>query len=218
MFVGHIGVALGAKGVAPKVPLPVLILAAQFLDVLWPIFLMAGIEHAQIEPGYTAVSPLNLYDYPYSHSLVGALAWAAGFGFAYSFFREDSWGGKVLAGLVASHWLLDAVVHRPDLPLYPGSPDRYGYALWNSVEQTLVLEGTIFVAGLLIYCVVTQARDRIGSYGFWTLMALLVWAWLDSIFGPPPPTMTAVAVAGLAGAAIVVGWAAWVERHRMVRS
>jgi hypothetical protein len=217
MFVGHIGVGLAAKGVAPKVPLPVLILAAGFLDVLWPIFLMAGIEHAQIEPGFTIVSPLNFYDYPYSHSLAAALLWAFAFGFAYRFLREDFWGGCVLGVLVLSHWPLDAIVHRPDLPAYPGGPERYGYAVWNSVEQTLLLEGAIFLAGILVYCGVTQARDHIGRYGFWALMLLLGVAWLDSIFGPPPPTMTVVAVAGLAGAAIVFVWAGWIDRHRVVR-
>ena len=217
MFVGHIGVALGAKGVAPKVPLPVLILAAAFLDVLWPIFLMAGIEHAQIEPGFTIVSPLNFYDYPYSHSLAAALLWAGAFGFAYRLLRDDSWGGWVLGALVLSHWPLDAIVHRPDLPIYPGGPERYGYAVWNSVEQTLLLEGAIFLAGILIYWGTTQARDRTGVYSFWSLMLLLGLLWLDSIFGPPPPSMTVVAVAGLAGAAIVFVWAGWIDRHRVVR-
>lgn len=217
MFVGHIGVALGAKGVAPKVPLPVLILAAQFLDVLWPIFLMAGIEHASIEPGFTAVSPLNLYDFPYSHSLAAALAWAAGFGFAYFYVREDSWGARVLAALVVSHWLLDAIVHRSDLPIYPGGAERFGYALWDSKGQTVLVEGAIFLAGILVYYGVTQPRDRTGSYNFWSLMLLLGLVWLDSIFGPPPPDMTTVAVAGLAGAAIILVWAGWIERHRITR-
>lgn len=218
MFVGHIGVALGAKGVAPKVPLPVLILAAQFLDVLWPIFLMAGLEHARIEPGFTAASPLNLYDFPYSHSLAAALGWAVAFGLAYRFLREDSWGGWVLAVLVLSHWPLDAIVHRPDLPVYPGGPERFGYAVWNSVEQTLLLEGAIFLAGILVYCGTTQARDRTGVYSFWSLMLLLGLMWLDSIFGPPPSTMTMVAVIGLAGAVIILAWAGWIDRHRVARS
>lgn len=218
MFVGHIGVALGAKGVAPKVPLPVLILAAQFLDVLWPIFLMAGVEHARIEPGFTAVSPLNLYYFPFSHSLAAALAWAGAFGAAYFFIREDSWGGKVLAALVLSHWPLDWIVHRPDLLLYPGDAEHHGYALWESVEQTLLLEGVIFLAGILVYCGVTRTRDRTGSYSFWSLMLLLGLLWLDSIFGPPPPTMTVVAVAGLAGALVTFLWAGWIERHRVARS
>jgi hypothetical protein len=217
VFVGHIGVALGAKGIAPKVPLPVLILAAAFLDVLWPIFLMAGIEHAQIEPGFTVVSPLNFYDYPYSHSLAAALLWAGAFGFAYRLLKEDSWGGWVLGLLVLSHWPLDAIVHRPDLPVYPGGPERIGYAVWNSVEQTLLVEGAIFVAGILVYCGVTRASDRTGSYSFWALMLLLGLVWLDGIFGPPPPTMTMVVVAGLAGATILIVWTGWIERHRVVR-
>ena len=217
MLIGHIGVALGAKGIAPKVPLPALILAAEFLDVLWPIFLMAGIEHAQIEPGFTVVSPLNLYDYPYSHSLAAALLWAGAFGFAYRLLKEDSWGGWVLGLLVLSHWPLDAIVHRPDLLVYPGGPERIGFAVWNSLGQTLLLEGALFVGGILVYCGVTEAKDRAGVYSFWPLMLLLGLAWLDSILGPPPPTMTMVAVVGLAGAAIVFVWAGWIERHRVAR-
>jgi hypothetical protein len=218
MFVGHIGVGLAAKGVAPKVPLPVLILAAEFLDVLWPIFLMAGIEHVQIEPGFTIVSPLNFYDYPYSHSLAAALLWAGAFGFAYRFLQEDSWGGWVLGLLVLSHWPLDAIVHRPDLPVYPGGPERIGYAVWNSLGQTLLIEGALFVGGILVYYGVTEAKDRTGSYAFWPLMLLLGLVWLDSIFGPPPPSTTMVAVAGLVGAGIVFIWAAWIDRHRAVRA
>ena len=218
MFVGHIGVALGAKGVAPKIPLPVLILAAEFLDVLWPIFLMAGIEHARIEPGFTAVSPLNLYYFPFSHSLAAALAWAAGFGLVYFFIRRDARGRWVLAALVLSHWPLDALVHRPDLLLYPGGTERYGYALWDSVERTLLLEGAIFLVGILLYLGATRATDHTGSYSFWSLMLLLALLWLASIFGPPPPSMGAVAVAGVAGALIIFAWAWWIERHRVAHA
>lgn len=217
MFVGHFGVALGAKSLAPKVPLPVLILAAQFLDVLWPIFLMAEIEHARIEPGFTAVSPLEFYYYPFSHSLAAAMVWAAAFGAAYFFIRRDSWGGWVLTALVLSHWPLDLIVHRPDLLLYPGDSERYGYAVWESVGRTVLLEGAIFVVGIVLYLAVTRAKDQTGTYSFWSLMVLLALVWLGSIFGPPPPTMTVVAVAGLAGAIIVYAWAGWIERHRAAR-
>lgn len=218
MFVGHIGVALGAKGVAPKVPLPVLILAAQFLDVLWPILVMAGIEHARIEPGYTAVSPLVFYYYPYSHSLLAAAAWAGAFGAAYYFFRGEPWEGWVLTALVLSHWPLDFIVHRPDLLLYPGGDEHYGYALWNSLEHTLLLEGAIFLVGILLYVGTTEAQDSIGNYSFWSLMLLLVLGWLGSIYGPTPPTMTAVAVVGLAGMLVIFVWAGWIERHRIART
>jgi hypothetical protein len=218
MFVGHFGVALAAKGVAPKTSLPVLILAAQFLDVLWPIFLMAGVEHARIVPGITAASPLDLYDFPFSHSLAAALGCAAAFGAAYFFFRGDAWGGWVLAALVLSHWPLDAIVHRPDLPLFPGGTERYGYALWDSVERTLLVEGAIFLVGILLYARATRAADRTGSYSFWSLMLLLGLLWLGSIFGPPPPSMSAVAETGLAGALIIFAWAGWIERHRVARS
>ena len=218
MFVGHFGVALAAKRVAPRTSLPVLFLAAQFLDVLWPAFLLAGVEHARIVPGITAASPLDLYDFPFSHSLVAALGWAAGFGIAYFFFRRDARVGWVLAALVLSHWALDAIVHRPDLPLFPGGRARFGCALWDSVAGTISVEGAIFLCGILLYHRATRAADRTGSYSFWSLMALLGLLWLGNVFGPPPPSMMAVAATGLGGSLILFAWAWWIERHRLSRS
>ena len=218
MFVGHFGVALAAKGVAPKAPLPVLFLAAQLLDVLWGLFLMAGFEHAAIEPGFTAVSPLNLYDFPYSHSLAAAMVWAVVFGTVYNTIQKDSWGGWVVGALVASHWLLDFVAHRPDLPLYPGGTERYGYYLWHSVEQTIVVEGVIFFLGIVLYLGATRAKDLAGSLTFWPLMLVLGLLWLGSIYGAPPPTITMVAVTTLAGFMVIFLWAWWIEQHRFAHS
>ena len=210
--------ALATKGVAPKTPLPVLILAAQLLDVLWGIFLMAGFEHASIEPGFTAVSPLNLYDFPYSHSLAAALVWAAVFGGAYFFIQGDSWGGWAVAALVLSHWVLDFIVHRPDLLLFPGGTEPFGYYLWNSVKQTLLVEGAIFFLGIVFYLGTTRATDLTGSLSFWALMLLLGLLWLGSIYGPPPPSMTVVAVTTLAGFFVILLWTWWIERHRIAHS
>jgi hypothetical protein len=119
MFIGHYGVALAAKRLAPRASLGTLILAAEFVDALWPIFLMAGIEHVRIAPGITRVSPLGFYDYPISHSLVTVIGWAAGFGIVYFALRRYASGAWVAAALVLSHWFLDALVHRPDMPVTP---------------------------------------------------------------------------------------------------
>ena len=119
MFLGHFGVAFGAKGAAPKTSLGTLILAALFIDLLWPTFLLLGIERVRIIPGITAVVPLDFEFYPFSHSLASVLLWSLGFGFAYRTLKHDDRGAFVLGLAVLSHWFLDAIVHRPDLPLYP---------------------------------------------------------------------------------------------------
>jgi hypothetical protein len=124
--------------------------------------------------------------------------------------RNTLW---VLAALVISHWVLDWVTHRPDMPLYPGSA-KYGLGLWNSVPATLVVEGLMYVAGLTIYLRATRARDRIGRWGFFSLAATLVVIYLASAFGPPPPTIQALWMTALAGAALLMLWAWWADRHR----
>lgn len=120
MFIGHFGVAFAAKKVAPVTSLGALILAAQFLDFLWPIFLLLGVEHVEIVPGITKVSPLSFTDYPISHSLLMALVWSTLFGGVYFALRRYSRGAWAVAMAVLSHWILDFIVHRPDLPLRPG--------------------------------------------------------------------------------------------------
>ena len=120
MFIGHFAVALGAKKAAPKVSLGTLIMAAQFVDLLWPIFLLLGIEHVRINPGDTAYTPLDFYDYPVSHSLLTGIGWAIVFGAVYYAIRRSARNAWILAACVLSHWLLDLIVHRPDLPLVPG--------------------------------------------------------------------------------------------------
>src|SRR6476646_10437956 len=133
MFIAHFGVALAAKKAAPKTSLGTLILAAQFLDFLWPAFLLLGIEHVRIVPGATTVSPLEFTDYPISHSLLMATVWAVLFGGVYYGLRRNARSALVVGTAVISHWVLDFIVHRPDLQLYPGSEVRVGLGLWNSL-------------------------------------------------------------------------------------
>jgi hypothetical protein len=213
MFLGHIALALAAKRATPRVSLATLFLAAQWADVLWPIFLALGIERVRIQPGTTPFTPLDFVSYPYSHSLLALVVWGMLFGVIYRAVaggRNTLW---VLAALVISHWVLDWVTHRPDMPLYPGSA-KYGLGLWNSVPATLVVEGLMYVAGLTIYLRATRARDRIGRWGFFSLAATLVVIYLASAFGPPPPTIQALWITALAGAAVLTLWAWWADRHR----
>ena len=142
MFIGHFGVAFAARRAAPAVALGWLMRAAQFVDLLWPCLLMLGLERMRIAPGTTAVTPLAFEHYPWSHSLARVLLWAAAGGGLWLWLRKERRGALVLALLVLSHWLLDAIVHAPDLPLAPGGSARIGLGLWNSVVASQALEPT----------------------------------------------------------------------------
>jgi hypothetical protein len=214
VFIGHIAVAFGVKRVAPEAGLGTAIVATSFLDLVWPALVAAGIEQVRIAPGTMAVSPFDFVSYPYSHSLVMTLAWAGLFAWVYRWrggsMRAAWWLGLV----VASHWFLDLIVHRPDLPLAPGLDKHLGLGLWNSAAGTLVVEGSLFVAGLWLYLSATRARDRIGVWGLWGLVALLLVSYVAATFGPPPPNVNAIVIADILGTALTVVWAYWVERHR----
>ena len=213
MFIGHIAVALGAKKVAPKVSLGTLLISAQFLDLLWPILLILGVEHVRIDPGNTAVTPLDFYDYPISHSLVTSIGWSVLFGLGYFLIRRNKMGAWILGAGVFSHWFLDFITHRPDLPLAPGMPTYFGLGLWYSLPLTAIVEGLMFVAGIILYLRSTIALDRIGTYAFWGLIIFLVAIWFGNTFGPPPPNVNSLGYVGLS-LWLLVAWAYWIDRHR----
>jgi len=217
MFIGHCAVGLAAKRIAPKVSLGTLVLSVQLLDLIWPILLILGIEHVRIDPGNTAFTPLDFYDYPISHSLLTVLAWGALFGAAYFMIRHYARGAWVLAAGVLSHWVLDAISHRPDMPLAPGVSAYVGLGLWNSVAATMIVEGLLFAFGVAVYVRTTSAVDRTGRLAFWTFAGFLFVFWLLNIFGPPPPDANALGWTGLA-LWLFVPWGYWIDRHRTVRT
>jgi hypothetical protein len=216
MFIGHYAAALTAKKFAPKISLGTLFLSAQLVDLLWPLFLLLGLEHVRIEPGNTAVTPLDFYDYPITHSLLGALGWSLGGGLLFYAIRRRMKDAAVIAFCIISHWFLDLLTHRPDLPLGFGGSTVIGLGLWNSVAATVVVEVLLFIIGIFMYLRATTAKDRIGSIGFWSLVAVLLVIYVANIFGPPPPSEQAIAVAGNASWLFVI-WAYWVDRHRMAK-
>ena len=217
MFTGHFAVGFAAKKAAPKTALPALLAAALFLDILWPPLVLIGIEHVRIAPGFTAVSPLDLYDYPYSHSLVGALVWSAAFGLVYFIMRRYSRGAWVLGLTVFSHWVLDFISHSPDMPLAPGIEGKYGLGLWNSVAGTAAVEMSLFLVGVALYFSATTALDRKGKFGLWAMAGLLFVLQLASYSGSPPPSVSAMAWVGILMTVIFVIWAWWVDKHRESR-
>lgn len=213
MFIGHFAAGLAAKKAAPGGSLAAYCAAAQLPDLLWPLLLLAGVERVAIAPGDTAFTPLRFDSYPFSHSLALDLAWAAAFA-AFVWWRARSRGPALMAGaLVLSHWLLDFATHRPDMPLWPGGP-RLGLGLWNSVAGTLAVETLMFAIGLWLYTRATEARGRAGRISLAVLVAVLLLAYFSSAFGPPPPSVTAIALAGTAGFAILLALATWVDRTR----
>ena len=214
MFIGHFGVGFGAKAAAPKTSLGTLFLAAQFVDLLWPTFLLLGVEHARVDPGATVVTPLDFTDYPWSHSLVAGIGWGLLFAAVYALVRRYR-AGAVVAGLaVVSHWVLDLVVHRPDLPILFSGP-KVGLGLWNSLPGTLVVELAMFGGGLAIYLSRTRPRDRTGSIALWLLVGFLAAVYLANLLGPPPPDIRSVAIAGQAQW-LLIAWGYWIDRHRQI--
>ena len=216
MFIGHFGVGFAAKKVTKKTSLGTLFLAAQFLDLLWPIFLIMGIEKVEINPGNTALTPLNFVYYPFSHSLLAAIIWGLIFGFIYFVIKKDLRNSVWLGLLVPSHWFLDLIVHRPDLPLFPGSSSpMVGLGLWNSVYGTIIVEVGIFLAGVYLYYKTTQPKNKKGSITLWSLVIFLLLIYFMNIFGPAPGSVDSISYIGLSQF-ILVAWGYWIDRNRII--
>lgn len=216
MFIGHYGVGLAAKKPAKTISLGTLFLAAQWLDLIWPILVLLNIEHVVIEPGNTQLTPLDFTYYPFSHSLLFVLGWSIVLGVVYYFIKKNKRNALIVGLLVLSHWVLDLLVHRPDLPLIPGGP-YVGLGLWNIPLVAVILEFLIYIGGIVLYINTTSAKDKIGTYGFWSLTVLLAVIYVINIAGPPPPDVDAIGWAGLLLWLFVL-WAYWIDRHRTVKT
>jgi hypothetical protein len=180
---------------------------------LWPTFLLLGIERVRIEPGATVVVPLDFVSYPISHSLLTVCGWALLVGGIYYVLRRDRRGALVLGLAVVSHWLLDAIVHRPDLPLLPGGAYLVGFGVWSSFTATLTIELALFASGVWLYVRSTRATDPLGHWTLLALIGFLVVVHAANLLGPPPPNVTALAWVGQAQW-LLVAWGYWVDRHR----
>ncbi|MFI5134568.1 MAG: metal-dependent hydrolase [Chitinophagales bacterium] len=213
MSLGHYGVALGAKKVQPKISLGTLLIAAQFSDLLWPTLLLLGIEKVEIKPGITKTTPLDFTYYPYSHSLLMAIVWGVILGIVFWRIRKNVAGAIVISLCVISHWILDLIVHRPDLQLYPGNQTRVGFGLWNSAVATHLLEAIFFFGGMFLYLSATKAKNKIGSWAFWSFIAFMILGYLINVFSPPPTSVTALAWTAQFQWLLVI-WAYWLDRNR----
>lgn len=215
MFIGHFGVGFGAKPAAPRVSLGTLFFAAQFVDLLWPTLLLLGVERVRIDPEATVVTPLAFDHYPISHSLLANIGWALLVGIGFYLLRKDRRGAVVVGVLVLSHWVLDLFMHRPDLPLFPGSATAVGFNAWSSLPLTLVIEIPLFAFGVWLYTRATSPRDAVGRWGLVALVVFLLVVYTSNLFGPLPPSTTAIAWVAQAQWLIVI-WAYWVDKHRQL--
>ena len=218
MFLGHYALAFGAKRIAPSVSLGTLFLACQFADLLWPSLVLLGVERVEIEPGNTLVTPLNFVSYPYSHSLVMLLVWSAVFALLYRALRgAQPIAMATVAALVFSHFVLDVITHRPDMPITIGGAQKIGLGLWNYPGTTLAVEAAMFLTGAGLYVTATRERDRVGQLALLALIATLAAIYFAALYGPPPPNARAVAIAGHLSW-LFVFWAYWIDRHRGPRT
>jgi len=214
MFIGHFAVSLAAKRAAPRLSLGVLFAAGLFADVLWPVLVALGVERVAILPGITVMTPLDFISYPYSHSLALLIVWGVLFGLAVR--HKDRRAFVVVWALVVSHWVLDFVTHRPDMPLYPGGP-KLGLSLWNSVPATMLVEISMFLAGAWIYLDITRPRNAVGRWGTLVLLSTLLLIYIGDALSPTlPPNVNAIVVVGLAASVIFTAWAVWADRYRDV--
>ena len=217
MFIGHFAVGLAAKRAAPRTSIGSLTLAAVFLDALWPLFLLLGLERAEVAPG----SPnsflfLNFTYYPISHSLVMAVVWSVVFAFVYRVRTHYGPGTLWVGLLVLSHWVLDFLVHVQDLPLWPGGP-KVGLGLWNLPAVVVVLESAMFLAGVWIYASMTRPRNRVGKAALWAYALVLALLYVaDATSKSPPPSITVVALTGIV-AWLFAPWAYWIDFNRELR-
>ena len=217
MFLGHYGAALALKRVEPKLSLGTLFLAVQLTDLLWGAFLLTGWERVRIDPGYTEVTPLQFIHYPITHSLVGAAAWSiVALLVYYSWPTRDTsrhWQASAIVGLaVLSHFPLDVLVHAPDLTIAGDGTPRLGLGLWQSTGATLAVELLALGAGLAVYVLFRSRRHPVRPGRLAALTALLLGIYLLNLLGPPPPDVTAIAVADIIGLLALAAFAAWVDR------
>lgn len=213
MFIGHFGVGFAGKKIEKSVSLGTYFMAAQWIDLVWPILLLLGVEKAEIKPGVSVVTPLNFTYYPFSHSLFGVIVWAVLFGMVYYVIKKNSRNAIILGLIVLSHWILDLFVHIPDLPIFPGYNLKVGLGLWNSLPATLILEGFIFLLGAYLYLKTTKAKNKTGIYSLWALIAFLLLIYVSNLFGPPPTSIEAIGIVGNAQWLIIL-WAYWIDRNR----
>ena len=201
MFIGHFALAIAASRIEKRLPLGTALLASQLPDALWPYGLLTGIEKVTVSPGDTAMTPLRFDAYPWSHSLLMVILAALLLAGLHRLSGGVNRAAAFVAALAISHWFLDVLTHRPDMPLVPWSDFKVGLSMWNSVPLTVAVESLMFAGAVAFY-----AKGRRLSRGFWILIAVLGLTYVSNVVGPPPPSVNAVAVSMVALVPLVSWW------------
>jgi hypothetical protein len=217
MFVGHLAVGMAVKRIEPKLSLGTTVLAAMLVDLVAFVFLIAGIEHFDAVPG-AASNRMIGRDIVYSHSLLMGAAWGAVFAGVWFLRKRHLRGAWLLFAAVLSHWLLDLVSHRPDMPLAPGTHEVFGFGLWNSVPATLLVEGGAWLIAIVIYVRATRPKNRTGIFAFWIVAAMLTFMWYKNIAAGIDPNPVKAGIGGLIVFSMVAAWAYWINRLRLLRA
>lgn len=210
MFIGHFAAGFASKKISNSLSLALAFIAVQFLDLLWPILVLLGIEKVRIEEGITKLTPLDFTYYPYSHSLLMVIVWSLLFGLIYYLVTKNRQNSFILGVLVLSHWFLDLLVHRPDLPLSPFSDLKVGFGMWNYPFMGIIIEFGLFFAGVYFYYTSKKPKKKIA---FWSLIGFFMIIQVLNFFGPPPPDVNSIAWGGNMMWLFVI-WAWWIEREK----
>ena len=214
MLVGHFAVGLAAKRIELGVSVGTMALASMFADLLWCVMMLAGIEHVQFKPGIGAGNYFSASNIVVSHSLAMDAVWAVLLSAAYYLRRRRPRAALVILFVVLSHWILDWVSHRPDLPLAPGLNQHVGLGLWTSIPATVIVEGGLWAFAVILYTRASHPKGRAGAYAYWGGIAVLTLAWYNNIAGPPPRNPATAPIASLVFFSLAVVWAYWIDKQR----
>jgi hypothetical protein len=217
MFVGHYAPAAALMPLSSTVPLWHYFVAVQFLDYLWAVFILTGVEHARIVPGFLEASDLDLCHMPYSHSFAAAVVWSLFGAFTYRRFVNPAAGGLgagLLGAAIFSHWLADLIVHAKDLALYPGSAVKFGFGLWSSLALSKGVELGLFLAGFIFYLGGTTAKGAIGQIAPVIVVAALIGVEFYSATSAPPADIRTFALLALASYTVIAALAGWLDTVR----
>jgi hypothetical protein len=221
MFIGHYGPAFAGKMAAKSTPLWVLFVAVQLLDYGWGVLVLLGVEKVKVVPGFTPMSPFDLVYMPYTHSLAGAAIWAVAAGVLYALAQAGKggwWAAAVVTLAVFSHWLLDLIVHKPDLQIgFTAGGPKLGFGFWDNLPAALALEIGLFLGGLVLYARSTAPKGALGRIMPWVCAAIFVGAELIDVFGPPPPSADAAATLTLVVFTVAAALAYVLDRTRETR-
>lgn len=217
MHVGHFATGLIGKRADPKLSLGTMILASMLADVLWSVFMLAGVEEVEITSGRGAGNYFHPINITLSHSLAMLLVWGALFAGVHFLRRRNARAASLLFVLVVLHWPLDVIAHKSDMPLAPGLSQQFGIGLWTNIIATILVEGGLWLLSIVLYLRATRSRSKLTLFIFWPVVLLITLSWLNNIAGPPPPDIRIAPLLSLVYFSLIISWGYWINRLRPAR-